>query len=81
MPAWIRVKHLKLGGSDLIRVVCHQCGGQGVCPSLLGPPRSLWARELRVTNGSGTGSLQLQGQYIHDAIAMSRGDNHARILR
>ena len=26
---------LKLGGSDLIRVVCHQCGLQEVCPSTL----------------------------------------------
>ena len=28
-------QHLKLGGSDLIRVVCHQCGEQEVCPSAL----------------------------------------------
>ena len=29
-------KHeLKLGGSDLIRMVCHQCGEQEVCPSTL----------------------------------------------
>jgi len=26
---------LKLGGSDLIRVVCHRCGEQEVCPSTL----------------------------------------------
>jgi hypothetical protein len=26
---------LRLGGSDLIRVVCHQCGEQEVCPSTL----------------------------------------------
>jgi len=26
---------LKLGGSDLIRVVCQQCGEQEVCPSTL----------------------------------------------
>lgn len=26
---------VKLGGSDLIRVVCHQCGEQEVCPSTL----------------------------------------------
>ena len=26
---------LKLGGSDLIRVVCRQCGQQEVCPSTL----------------------------------------------
>jgi hypothetical protein len=26
---------LKLSGSDLIRVVCHQCGEQEVCPSTL----------------------------------------------
>jgi hypothetical protein len=26
---------LKLSGSDLIRVVCRQCGGQEVCPSTL----------------------------------------------
>ena len=26
---------LKFGGSDLIRVVCYQCGLQGVCPSVL----------------------------------------------
>lgn len=26
---------LKLGGSDLIRVVCQQCGVQDVCPSML----------------------------------------------
>jgi hypothetical protein len=26
---------LKLGGSDLIRVVCQQCDEQEVCPSIL----------------------------------------------
>jgi len=26
---------LKLGGSDLIRIVCKQCGEQEVCPSIL----------------------------------------------
>ena len=26
---------LKLGGSDLIRIVCNQCGEQDVCPSML----------------------------------------------
>jgi hypothetical protein len=26
---------VKLGGSDLIRLVCHQCGVQEVCPSTL----------------------------------------------
>ena len=26
---------LKLGGSDLVRVVCQQCGVQEVCPSML----------------------------------------------
>ncbi len=26
---------LKLGGSDLIKVVCHQCGVKEVCPSTL----------------------------------------------
>ena len=26
---------LKLGGSDLIRIVCNQCGVQDVCPSML----------------------------------------------
>lgn len=26
---------LKLGASDLIRIVCHQCGEQEVCPSTL----------------------------------------------
>jgi hypothetical protein len=26
---------LKIGGSDLIRVVCNQCGEQEVCPSTL----------------------------------------------
>jgi hypothetical protein len=29
-------KHdLKLGAPELIRVVCHQCGEQEVCPSIL----------------------------------------------
>ncbi|TWU25711.1 hypothetical protein [Bythopirellula polymerisocia] len=28
-------QQLRLGGSDLIRVVCHQCGDQEVCPSAL----------------------------------------------
>ncbi len=28
-------QQLKLGGSDLIRVVCHQCGDHEVCPSAL----------------------------------------------
>jgi hypothetical protein len=26
---------LKLGSSDLIRIVCNQCGVQDVCPSML----------------------------------------------
>ena len=26
---------LRIGGSDLIRIVCHQCGEQEVCPSTL----------------------------------------------
>jgi hypothetical protein len=26
---------LKLGGSDLIHIVCRQCGAQDVCPSTL----------------------------------------------
>ena len=26
---------LRLGGTDLIRIVCHQCGEQEVCPSVL----------------------------------------------
>lgn len=26
---------LRVGGSDLIRVVCHQCGVQEVCPSTM----------------------------------------------
>jgi hypothetical protein len=30
-----REHDLKLGGSDLIRVVCHQCDRQEVCPSNL----------------------------------------------
>jgi hypothetical protein len=34
-----REHDLKLGGSDLIRVVCRQCGQQEVCPStLVAPP-------------------------------------------
>ncbi|MGI9519154.1 MAG: hypothetical protein ACR2NP_19035 [Pirellulaceae bacterium] len=29
-------KHeLKIGATDLVRVVCHQCGEQEVCPSML----------------------------------------------
>lgn len=30
-----QAQNLKLGGSDLIRVVCQQCGEQEVCPSTL----------------------------------------------
>ncbi len=26
---------LKIGGSDLVRIVCKQCGEQDVCPSVL----------------------------------------------
>ena len=26
---------LKLGGSDLVHIVCNQCGVQEVCPSML----------------------------------------------
>ncbi|MFV1967346.1 MAG: hypothetical protein ACC628_18105 [Pirellulaceae bacterium] len=28
-------EELRMGGSDLIRIVCHQCGEQEVCPSAL----------------------------------------------
>jgi hypothetical protein len=28
-------EHLKIGGSDLVRIVCKQCGEQEVCPSTL----------------------------------------------
>ena len=28
-------EQLKLSGTDLIRIVCHQCGHQEVCPSTL----------------------------------------------
>lgn len=28
-------EHLRIGGADLVRFVCHQCGEQEVCPSLL----------------------------------------------
>jgi hypothetical protein len=30
-----RENDLKIGGADLIRVVCRQCGQQEVCPSTL----------------------------------------------
>jgi hypothetical protein len=26
---------LKIGGTDLVRIVCRQCGEQEVCPSML----------------------------------------------
>jgi hypothetical protein len=43
-------QHLRLGGSDLIRVVCQQCGEQDICPSSLvddsdGPPGNAIAEE------------------------------------
>jgi hypothetical protein len=28
-------EQLKLGGADLVRIVCTQCGEQEVCPSML----------------------------------------------
>ena len=28
-------ENLRLSGTDLIRIVCHQCGQQEVCPSTL----------------------------------------------
>ncbi|TVS20998.1 MAG: hypothetical protein EA424_01140 [Planctomycetaceae bacterium] len=28
-------EELKIGGSDLVRIVCKQCGEQEVCPSVL----------------------------------------------
>jgi hypothetical protein len=30
-----RTHDLKLGGSDLVRLVCRQCNAQEVCPSVL----------------------------------------------
>jgi len=30
-----REQEIKLGGSDLIHLVCEQCGKQEVCPSML----------------------------------------------
>jgi len=28
-------ENLRIGGTDLVRIVCHQCGEQEVCPSML----------------------------------------------
>lgn len=36
-----REHEIKLGGSDLIRLVCEQCGKQEVCPSMLVDHREL----------------------------------------
>jgi hypothetical protein len=30
-----RDHNLKVGGTDLVRFICEQCGAQEVCPSLL----------------------------------------------
>ncbi len=35
---------LKLGSSDLIRVVCNQCGEQEVCPSTLTDEYDDWVQ-------------------------------------
>ena len=43
---------LKLGASDLIRVVCHQCGEQEVCPSTLMDEYD--ARQLQSTDSHET---------------------------
>lgn len=49
---------LKIAGPDLIRVVCHQCGEQEVCPSVLTEEYdSRQARAAIDPNGSpGTGT-------------------------
>lgn len=41
---------MKLGGSDLIRIVCHQCGEQEVCPSTLVEMDESGSRESRATD-------------------------------
>lgn len=38
---------LKLGAPDLVRVVCHQCGEQEVCPSMLMDMDSQEAEQMR----------------------------------
>jgi hypothetical protein len=43
---------LKLGGSDLIRVVCNQCGEQEVCPSTLTDEYD--AKQSRLVNDRST---------------------------
>ena len=49
---------LKLSGSDLIHIVCHQCGAKEVCPSTLmedygaKPPRSGINRKTEHTDDS-----------------------------
>lgn len=52
--------NLKLGGSDLIRVVCQQCGEQEVCPSTLMDEYD--AKQLRsVSDRPTTGEQQTEG--------------------
>ncbi len=48
-----REHDLKLGGSDLIRVVCTQCGEQEVCPATLMDEYD--AKELRAAREAGSG--------------------------
>lgn len=41
-----REHEIKLGGSDLIHLVCEQCGKQEVCPSMLVDHRGSEADDL-----------------------------------
>ena len=47
---------LKLGGSDLIRVVCNQCGEQEVCPATLTDEYD--AKQSQQVNHKGTTNEQ-----------------------
>ncbi|RIK87657.1 MAG: hypothetical protein DCC67_01670 [Planctomycetota bacterium] len=50
---------LKLGSSDLIRVVCNQCGEQEVCPSTLMDEYD--AKEPRSAAGPAAASSESDG--------------------
>ncbi len=64
--------HLKLGSADLIRVVCHQCGEQEVCPSTMTDEYDARQRQAELKKAAGKGAGDASSNMSRVAGVLSR---------